>query len=85
MESNKDKTAGRDTAEAMRRMSTRTDATSSGIQLLCLKLTMPYAVNGKQYVAVMTSEGQTGTTVLDQLPGFRPVRGHNAVYVFALP
>jgi hypothetical protein len=30
--------------------------------VLCLKLTMPYAVNGKQYVAVMTGEGQTGTT-----------------------
>jgi hypothetical protein len=45
-----------------------------------------YAVNGKQYIAVVTGEGQTGTTrLLDQLPGFRPVRGHNAVYVFALP
>lgn len=48
--------------------------------------TITYAVNGKQYVAVMTGEGQTGTTrLLDQLPGFKPVRGHNAVYVFALP
>jgi hypothetical protein len=45
-----------------------------------------YAVNGKQYIAVMTGERQTGTTrPLDQLPGFRPVRGYNAVYVFALP
>ena len=45
-----------------------------------------YAVNGKHYIAVMTGERQTGTTrPLDQLPGFRPVRGYNAVYVFALP
>jgi alcohol dehydrogenase (cytochrome c) len=48
--------------------------------------TITYAVNGRQYIAVMTGDGQTGTTrLLDQLPGFKPARGHNAIYVFALP
>ena len=48
--------------------------------------TITYAVNGKQYVAIFTGEGQSGSRgVLDMAPQIKPVRGHNAVYVFALP
>jgi alcohol dehydrogenase (cytochrome c) len=50
--------------------------------------TITYAVNGKQYVAVLTGDGQSGTgNVLANVPKLRAnaVRGHNAVYVFALP
>jgi len=48
--------------------------------------TITYAVNGKQYVAVMTGEGQSGTAgLLAQVPGLKFPRGHNAIYVFALP
>lgn len=43
--------------------------------------TITYAVNGRQYVAVMT-----GDTLMSGLGrAFNPPRGHNAVYVFALP
>ncbi len=45
-----------------------------------------YAVNGKQYVAVMTGDGQSGTAgLLSQVKELKPPRGHNAIYVFALP
>jgi alcohol dehydrogenase (cytochrome c) len=48
--------------------------------------TISYAVNGRQYVAVLTGDGQSGTggplRLVDEL---KPPRGHNAVYVFALP
>ena len=48
--------------------------------------TITYAVNGKQYVAIFTGEGQSGSrSVLDMAPSVKPVHGHNAVYVFALP
>jgi alcohol dehydrogenase (cytochrome c) len=48
--------------------------------------TITYAVNGRQYVAVFTGEGLTGTSnVLRDVPKMKPVRGHNALYVFALP
>src|SRR5260370_13554550 len=48
--------------------------------------TITYAVNGKQYIAIFTGEGQSGTrSVLDMAPGVKPVHGHNALYVFALP
>ena len=48
--------------------------------------TITYAVNGKQYVAVMTGEGQSATAgLLTQMPGLKFPRGHNALYVFALP
>lgn len=48
--------------------------------------TITYAVDGRQYVAVFTGEGQSGTgNVLRNVPKLKPVRGHNAVYVFALP
>ena len=48
--------------------------------------TITYAVNGKQYVAVMTGDGQSGSAgPLRMAPNFKPPRGHNAIYVFALP
>jgi alcohol dehydrogenase (cytochrome c) len=48
--------------------------------------TITYAVIGKQYVAVFTGEGQSGSrSVLDMAPSIKPVHGHNALYVFALP
>ena len=48
--------------------------------------TISYAVNGKQYVAIFTGDGQSGSrSVLDMAPSVKPVHGHNAVYVFALP
>jgi alcohol dehydrogenase (cytochrome c) len=49
--------------------------------------TISYAVNGLQYVAVMTGEGQSGTAGVLAVAGnaVKRVGGHNAVYVFALP
>jgi PQQ-dependent dehydrogenase (methanol/ethanol family) len=48
--------------------------------------TITYAVNGKQYVAIFTGEGQSGSrSVLDMAPSIKPVHAHNALYVFALP
>jgi alcohol dehydrogenase (cytochrome c) len=48
--------------------------------------TITYSVGGKQYVAVFTGEGQSGSrSVLDMAPSVKPVHGQNAVYVFALP
>ena len=48
--------------------------------------TITYSVNGRQYVAVMTGDGTSGTSgPLRMVPQIRPPRGHNAIYVFALP
>ena len=48
--------------------------------------TIAYAVDGKQYIAVMTGDGQSGTRGLfGQVAGLTTPRGHNAIYVFALP
>ena len=48
--------------------------------------TISYAVDGKQYIAVFTGEGLSGTrNVLANVPKLKTVQGHNAVYVFALP
>jgi PQQ-dependent dehydrogenase (methanol/ethanol family) len=47
-----------------------------------------YAVDGKQYVMVFTGEGQSvsaGPLGLTQKSMPRAVRGHNSVFVFALP
>jgi alcohol dehydrogenase (cytochrome c) len=47
-----------------------------------------YAVNGKQYVMVFTGEGQSvsaGPLGLTQKSMAKAVRGHNSVFVFALP
>jgi alcohol dehydrogenase (cytochrome c) len=47
--------------------------------------TITYAIDGRQYVAVMTGDGQSGTRNPVQITGTETVRGHNAIYVFALP
>jgi alcohol dehydrogenase (cytochrome c) len=50
--------------------------------------TITYAVNGKQYVMVFTGEGQSvsaGPLGLTRTSTPGAVRGHNAVFVFALP
>ncbi len=48
--------------------------------------TITYSVNGKQYVAVLTGDGVSGTGgLLRQIPELRPPRAHNAIYVFTLP
>jgi alcohol dehydrogenase (cytochrome c) len=48
--------------------------------------TITYAVNGRQYVAVLTGDAQSGTAgLLGIVRNFKPVRGNNAIYVFALP
>jgi alcohol dehydrogenase (cytochrome c) len=45
-----------------------------------------YSVNGKQYVAIMTGDGVGHTAERFQMaPEIKPSRGHNAIYVFALP
>ena len=50
--------------------------------------TITYAVDDTQYVMVFTGEGRSATSgplqvAADFMP--EPVRGHNAIYVFALP
>jgi alcohol dehydrogenase (cytochrome c) len=48
--------------------------------------TITYAVNGKQYVAVLTGDGVSHTGAkLGLVPEMKTARGHNGVYVFALP
>ena len=48
--------------------------------------TITYAVGGKQYVAILTGDGVSHTGgPLGMTPDIKPPRGHNAVYVFALP
>lgn len=47
--------------------------------------TITYAVNGKQYVAVMTGDGLLTTSLVNLTPDLKPPRGQNAIYVFALP
>jgi PQQ-dependent dehydrogenase (methanol/ethanol family) len=46
--------------------------------------TITYAVNGKQYVAVITGDNLANSG-LARGAGQNPPRGHNAVYAFALP
>jgi alcohol dehydrogenase (cytochrome c) len=50
--------------------------------------TITYAVDGKQYVAILTGDGQSvtaGPLGLTKKAMAAPVRGHNSVVVFALP
>jgi len=46
--------------------------------------TITYAVNGKQYLALLSGEGALSGGLIDQA-GITPTRRHNAVYVFGLP
>jgi alcohol dehydrogenase (cytochrome c) len=55
---------------------------------MVMNSTISYAVNGKQYVMVFTGEGQSvsgGPLGLTQKSMPKAVRGHNSVFVFALP
>lgn len=47
--------------------------------------TITYAVNGKQYVAVMTGNGLLDGVLLAETPELKPPRGVNGIYAFALP
>ena len=48
--------------------------------------TITYSVKGRQYVAVLTGDGASGTWgPLRVVPELKPPRAHNAIYVFALP
>ncbi len=48
--------------------------------------TITYAVNGKQYIAVMTGDGNSATNNPVRTSEATGIpRGHNAIYVFALP
>jgi alcohol dehydrogenase (cytochrome c) len=47
--------------------------------------TITYAINGKQYVAVMTGDTALGGGLFVYDPAVKRVAGHTAMYVFALP
>jgi len=47
--------------------------------------TITYAVDGKQYIAVMTGDGGSATRNPIDLANIEVPRGHNEIYVFALP
>lgn len=47
--------------------------------------TITYAVNGKQYVCVMTGYNLKVPELAAEVPDMRTPTGHNAVYVFSLP
>jgi len=47
--------------------------------------TISYAVDGRQYVVVMTGNGVSGTATPGRISGVSTVQGHNAIYAFALP
>jgi len=48
--------------------------------------TITYAVDGRQYVAILTGDGLSGTYgPLGVVPEVKVTREHNAIYVFALP
>jgi alcohol dehydrogenase (cytochrome c) len=47
--------------------------------------TITYAVSGKQYVCVMTGDNLKVPELAAEVPELKTPRGHNAIYVFALP
>jgi alcohol dehydrogenase (cytochrome c) len=47
--------------------------------------TITYAVDGRQYVLVMTGNAQSGTATPTAITRISTVQGHNAIYAFALP
>lgn len=47
--------------------------------------TISYAVNGKQYISVMTGDNLKVPELSAEVPELRTPRGHNAIYVFSLP
>jgi alcohol dehydrogenase (cytochrome c) len=46
--------------------------------------TITYAVDGRQYVLVMTGNAQSGTATPSAISGVSTVQGHNTIYAFAL-
>jgi alcohol dehydrogenase (cytochrome c) len=47
--------------------------------------TISYAVNGKQYIAVMTGDNLKVPELAAEVPELKTPSGHNAIYVFSLP
>jgi alcohol dehydrogenase (cytochrome c) len=47
--------------------------------------TISYAVNGKQYIAVMTGDNLKVPELAAEVPELKTPTGHNAIYVFSLP
>lgn len=47
--------------------------------------TIAYAVNGKQYICVMTGDNLKVPELSAEVPDMHTPTGHNAIYVFALP
>jgi alcohol dehydrogenase (cytochrome c) len=47
--------------------------------------TITYAVNGKQYITVMTGDNLKVPELAAEFPEIKTPRGHNAIYTFALP
>jgi alcohol dehydrogenase (cytochrome c) len=47
--------------------------------------TIAYAVNGKQYICVMTGDNLKVPELSAEVPEMHTPTGHNAIYVFALP
>ncbi len=47
--------------------------------------TISYAVDGRQYIAVMTGNGLSGTVTPNAISRVSTVNGHNEIYAFALP
>jgi alcohol dehydrogenase (cytochrome c) len=47
--------------------------------------TITYAVDGQQYIAVMTGDGNSATSNPVRIANLTVPRGHNAIYVFTLP
>jgi alcohol dehydrogenase (cytochrome c) len=47
--------------------------------------TITYAVNGKQYICVMTGDNLKVPELSAEVPEIKTPKGHNAIYVFALP
>ncbi|MBV8844267.1 MAG: PQQ-binding-like beta-propeller repeat protein [Bryobacterales bacterium] len=47
--------------------------------------TISYGVNGKQYICVMTGDNLKVPELSAEVPELRTPRGHNSIYVFALP
>jgi alcohol dehydrogenase (cytochrome c) len=47
--------------------------------------TISYAVDGRQYIAVMTGENLKQTELMGLAPQLSTPRGNNAIYVFGLP
>ncbi|MBZ5674806.1 MAG: PQQ-binding-like beta-propeller repeat protein [Acidobacteriia bacterium] len=47
--------------------------------------TISYAVNGKQYICVMTGDNLKVPELAAEVPEMKTPKGHNSIYVFSLP